>query len=90
MASVNTPVHEMGTAKDLVLRALEEMTTAGASRVTGVSVRLGPDGAYQAEALDFSIRAAAVGTPAEGAKVVIRPAKDRGVVLESVEVEVGD
>lgn len=77
-------------ARDLVRRALEEMVAAGASRVTSVLVRLGPDGAYQAEALDFSIRAAAVGTPAEGADVVIRPAKNLGVVLESVEVEAGD
>jgi hydrogenase nickel incorporation protein HypA/HybF len=87
-------VHERALMADL-MREIEEVARAdGATRVTGVSVRLGALSHFTQEHFREHFVDAARGTLAEGAVVDAAVESDledpgaAGVVLESLEVEV--
>jgi Zn finger protein HypA/HybF involved in hydrogenase expression len=77
-------MHELGVARRIVTRAV---AAAGAAELAALRLRLGPEGGFEAGALELSLRAAGAGTPAEGAAIEIRAAETGGVVLESVVVK---
>ncbi len=79
-------MHELPVARDIVARAVDVARQQGSARVVALHVILGPDGAFESDALTFSIQAACRGTLAEGARVEIARAQHGGVVLDSVEV----
>ena len=58
----------------------------GGGELAALRLRLGPEGGFEAGALELSLLAAAAGTPAEGAAIEIRSAATGGVALESVVV----
>ncbi len=76
-------MHELGVARRIVRRALE---AARGDELATLRLRLRPEGGFEAGALELSLRAAAAGTPAEGAAIEIRAAESGGVALESVAV----
>lgn len=79
-------MHELGVARDLIRRASEEARRLGEARVTRIRLAVGPEGGFKDDALEFALYAAAVGTAAEGAQVVIRRVPEGSVVLESVDL----
>jgi len=64
-------VHELSIAHALVECITEEAAHRGAERVISVSVRIGALSGVVKEALAFSFEVAALGTPAEGASLVV-------------------
>jgi hydrogenase nickel incorporation protein HypA/HybF len=88
-------MHEQALMRDVIGRIVDLAETEGASSVTKVSVRLGALSHFTSEHFREHYRDAARGTLAEGAAVEatvdddLTAADAQGVVVESVEVELG-
>ncbi len=80
-------MHESPVARELVEVATREAEAAGHNRVTRMAIQLGPDGGYVPDSLQIHIRAAATGTPVEGAEVEITQVLVGGPELVSIDVE---
>lgn len=79
-------MHELGIARDIVRRAVEEAARHKAARIQVLHISLGPEDFASREALAFGIEAASQGTLAEGAGVSITDVREGGVVLEAIEL----
>lgn len=80
--------HELSLAKDIIARALAELE-GRLGRVAVLHIRLGPTDHVKPEALTLSLQAACKGTAADKVLVAIRPMDERGVRLESIEIQEG-
>jgi hydrogenase nickel incorporation protein HypA/HybF len=89
-------MHERKLMDDLMARIETEATAAGATRVTRVRVRLGALSHFTDAHFREHFADAARGTVAEGAEVEAELRVDptepeaQGVVLDEIDVEVGD
>ena len=79
-------MHELGIARDIVRRAVEEAERQKAMRIQMLHITLGPQALAYSEALSFGIQAASQGTLAEGAGVCITESQEGGIVLEAIEL----
>ena len=88
-------MHEQAVMRDLVGRVVEVATAERATSVTRIEVRLGALSHFTPAHFREHFEAAAHGTPAAGAHVDAVLSDDAGdenaagVVLESIELEVG-
>lgn len=86
-------MHETTWLNELVRTVASVARRDGAKRVVGVTVRLGPSSVLSIEHIREGFAAAARGTIAEGARLVITRVGeeagpiDRGEVLDSIEIE---
>lgn len=78
-------MHERAASRDIVRKALE-VVPAG-SRITVLRISLGADAHDAPEAVSAWIEAAAAGTPADGASVLIVPASPGAVGMRLVSLE---
>lgn len=79
-------MHEVGLVEDMV-RAILKKTEAEGLRIEKVFVRLGPMTELGEETFRFWFDTLSKGTRLEGAVLEISPAADRGIFVDSVEVE---
>ncbi len=79
-------MHELSLAKDIVARALAEVR-GRSCRVAALHIRLGPTDHVKREALTLSLQAVCKGTAADKASIAIKAMDDRGVRLDSIEIE---
>ncbi len=68
-------MHEMALMESVVEIALEEMTKAGASKLSRIALDIGRLSAVEPEAMRFCFAAVAAGTRAEGAELTIETSK---------------
>jgi len=68
-------MHEFALAQGALAVVLREAEKAGARRVTGISMRFGALSGVVPEAFEFSFRALAEGTPAEGCELAVQTVK---------------
>lgn len=86
-------MHDAAWVGELLRTVAAVARREGATRVLGVTVRLGPWSALSADHLREHFAEAARGTIAEGARLVVNAAGDgvgpieRGEVLESIDIE---
>jgi hydrogenase nickel incorporation protein HypA/HybF len=86
-------MHEFSLISDLMRKIQAIACEQGASRISGVKVRLGALAHIPAEHLHEHFVQAALGTPAEGAQLEIDTSIDESnphaqdILLESVDVE---
>ena len=89
-------MHETGIVRDLIRRLEAVARDAGATRVTGVAVRIGALSQFAPEHFREHFDEEARGTLAEGAALRIRTSVDvtdpsaQDVMMESIDLEVPD
>lgn len=89
-------MHETGIVRDLVRRLMETARTAGAERVSGVTVRLGALSQFSAEHFREHFDEEAAGTLVAGAALTIETSDElldphaQHVIIRSVELDVPD
>ncbi len=80
-------MHELGILESVVKTVVARAEESGASRVTGVRLKVGVLEMLTPESLQESFVLATAGTAAEGAKLTVEITPGHEVVVDEIEVE---
>ncbi len=80
-------MHELGILESVVKTVVAKAQESGASRVTGVRLKVGILEMLTPESLEAAFELAVAGTAAEGAKLTVEMTPGHEVVVDEIEVE---